>query len=176
MPVRDAVSGGFAQMVARASVLVAGDASATADNIRANADVFRLGFAADAVNVAAFVGVALLLHAVLSSVSLKLSGAFVTLVAVAAAIMGLDLANHAGAWAVATNPSFAASMGADAADALAALFLNLHRYGYLVAEVFFGLWPLPLGYAVYRSGYFPRLLGIGLMIGSVAYLDRKSVV
>jgi hypothetical protein len=170
-----AVTGGFAQLVARGGVLVRGDASATAENIRANAGLLQLGFAADAVNIVAFVLLALLLHAVLSPTSPALSRTFVTLVAIASAIMGLDLANHAAALVVATDPSFAASMGADAADSIAALFLNVHQYGYLAAEVFFGLWLVPLGVAIYRSGAFPRWLGIGLVVGGVAYLGSFAV-
>jgi hypothetical protein len=165
-----AISGGFAQMGARASVLVTGDAAATAANIRSSADMLRLGLVADVVNIAAFVGVALLLYAVLSPVHRKLSAAFVTFVAISAGIMGIDLVNHAGALIVATDPSFASSMRPDAADSLAALFLDLHGFGYLVAEVFFGLWLLPVGYVVYRSGYFPRVLGMSLMIGFASYM------
>jgi len=125
---------------------------------------------ADVINIVAFLGVAILLYVVLSPVHRRVSGTFVILVAIAVAIMGIDLVNHAGALLVATDPSFAAAMGAGAADSLAALFLNLHPYGWLFAEVFFGLWLLPLGYVVYRSGYFPRLLGVLLMIGSASYL------
>lgn len=164
-----AISGGFAQMGARAGVIVHGDPTATAANIRASEGVLRLGLAADVVNVVAFIGVALLLYAVLSPVHRRLSGTFVVFVAMSATIMGLDLVNQVGALAVATDPSFARSLGADAADGLAALFLDLHGFGYLVAEVFFGLWLLPLGYVVYRSGYFPRVLGIGLMVGALSY-------
>lgn len=165
-----AVSGGFAQLVARTNVLVDGDATATAANIRSSADMMRLGLVADVVNIVAFIGVALLLYAVLWPVHRKLSAAFVTFVAISAGIMGIDLVNHAGALIVATDPSFASSMGADAVDSLAALFLNLHGVGYLVAEVFFGLWLLPVGYVAFRSGYFPRVLGIGLMVGFLSYM------
>jgi len=164
-----AISGGFAQLYARSSVLVPGDAAATAANIRGSAGLVRIGLAADVINVVAFIGVAILLYAVLSPVHRKLSGAFVIFVAMSATIMGLDLVNQAGALMVATDPSYATSMGADAADSLAALFLDLHGFGYLIAEVFFGLWLLPLGYVVYRSGYFPRVLGIGLMVGFASY-------
>lgn len=170
-----AITGGFAQMVARLGVLVPGDAAATADNIRDSATLFQIGLVADIVNIVAFVGVALLLYAVLSPVHRLLSGTFVVLVAIAAAIMAADLVNHAGALVVATQPSVAAAMGAHAADALAALFLDLHNVGYLVAQVFFGLWLLPLGYVAYRSGYFPRALGILLMIGSLSYLASFGV-
>lgn len=49
---------------------------------------------------------------------------------------------------------------------------HLTRYdnGILVITVFWGLWLLPFGYLVYRSGFLPRLLGIFLMLGCVGYL------
>ena len=48
-------------------------------------------------------------------------------------------------------------------DALAMLFLNLHRGGIHVAEVFWGLWLFPLGMLVYRLGFLARILGVLLM-------------
>ena len=45
--------------------------------------------------------------------------------------------------------------------------------GILVAQIFFGLWLLPLGYLVYQSGYFPRILGILLMIGCIGLLTES---
>jgi hypothetical protein len=50
------------------------------------------------------------------------------------------------------------------------LVLDLHRLGNLIAGIFFGLWLFPLGLLVFRSGFFPRFLGILLMIGSPGYL------
>jgi hypothetical protein len=50
------------------------------------------------------------------------------------------------------------------------LFLNLNEQGVLIATVFWGLWLLPLGYLVYKSGYFPRILGVFLIIGGFGYL------
>ncbi len=46
----------------------------------------------------------------------------------------------------------------------------MHRLGYLIAQIFFGLYLLPLGYLVYRSGYFPTALGVVLMAGCGGYL------
>jgi hypothetical protein len=56
------------------------------------------------------------------------------------------------------------------------LFLELHSRGYEVGQVFFGLWLLPLGYLVYVSGYFPRILGVLLMIGCAGYLAHLVAV
>lgn len=50
------------------------------------------------------------------------------------------------------------------------LFLELQRLGTLIAAIFFGLWLFPLGFLVFRSGCFPRLLGILLMVGTLGYL------
>jgi hypothetical protein len=48
------------------------------------------------------------------------------------------------------------ALGAAGSDALAGLLAGMHHDGYLIALVFFGLWLLPLGYLVVRSGYFPK--------------------
>jgi hypothetical protein len=50
------------------------------------------------------------------------------------------------------------------------LFLDLHEYGILIATIFWGLWLLPLGYLVFKSGYIPRILGVLLIIGGFGYL------
>lgn len=44
--------------------------------------------------------------------------------------------------------------------ALAMLFLGLHADGANVANIFWGLWLLPFGVLVIRSGFFPRILGL----------------
>jgi hypothetical protein len=40
----------------------------------------------------------------------------------------------------------------------------------MIAYIFWGLWLLPLGYLVFKSGYLPRILGILLMISCFGYL------
>ena len=49
-------------------------------------------------------------------------------------------------------------------------FLELNKHGGFIVSIFFGLWLLPLGYLVFKSGYFPKTLGIFLMIGCFGYL------
>ena len=59
---------------------------------------------------------------------------------------------------------------ADQLHALVMFFLDLHEYGVFIASIFCGLWLLPLGYLVFKSGYIPRILGVLLMIGCFGYL------
>jgi hypothetical protein len=55
-------------------------------------------------------------------------------------------------------------------DALAMLFINLHGQGFVVAEIFWGLWLFPLGLLVYRSQFLPQFLGVWLGLAGAAWL------
>ena len=54
-------------------------------------------------------------------------------------------------------------------EALAMLFLDLHRYGYVIGWIF-GPWLLHLGILIYRSGFLPRFLGILLIAAGFGYV------
>ncbi|ONI89806.1 hypothetical protein ALI22I_14465 [Saccharothrix sp. ALI-22-I] len=165
-----AVLNGVAEMYVRATIVERGDAAATADNVVAHATLFRLGFVADLVGIACLLFVAMALHQLLRHVSKNAAAAMVVFSAVAVALMCANLLNHFAALMIATDASFATSFGPDGSDALVLMFLDLHRNGYLIAQVFFGLWLLPLGYLVRDSGWFPRSLGVLLVVGCFGYL------
>jgi hypothetical protein len=46
----------------------------------------------------------------------------------------------------------------------------MHHLGVLANQVFWGLWLLPFGLLVYKSGFIPRILGIWLALNCFAYL------
>jgi len=163
-----AVFGGFAELVVRAGTVVPGDAAATADNIRGSATLFRWGFMSDLVQATFFLFTAMALYLLLRRVNELVARAMVVIVAVSVAIICLNLLNQYVALQIATGE--ASVSGASGADALAGLFADMHAAGYLIAQMFFGLWLLPLGYLVYRSGYFPKVLGVLLAVGTVGYL------
>src|SRR3990170_8805951 len=49
-------------------------------------------------------------------------------------------------------------------QAMAMTFLNSYTNGFMIAQIFFGTWLLPLGYLVYKSRFLPKqLLGILLI-------------
>jgi hypothetical protein len=54
--------------------------------------------------------------------------------------------------------------------ALVPLFLDLHKYGVQIIGIFFGLWLLPMGYLVIKSGYIPKIIGFFLLITCLGYL------
>ena len=165
-----AACGGWAELAVRSAIRVPGDAAATAANVVAHASQMRLALAADLVNITCFLLVALVMYAILKPVDGRIALAMVVFNAVAVAILGVNLLNHLGALLVATEPGYAVGLDAERSAALVTLLLDMHRHGYHVAQIFFALWLLPLGYLVYRSGFFPRVLGVLLMIGCGGYL------
>ena len=56
---------------------------------------------------------------------------------------------------------------------LAYLCLKLYDYGFGVSLVFFGCCLFLYGYLIFRSGYFPKTLGVLLILGSLSYLTNS---
>ena len=168
-----AVLGGFAELYVRSRIVVPGDAAATADNIRESATLFRLGFMSDLVQATFFLLTAMALYLLLRHVHELVARAMVVIVAVSVAIICLNLLNQFEALQIATGE--AGISGAAGSDALAGLFADMHAAGYLIAQIFFGLWLLPLGYLVYRSGFVPKAIAVVLAIGCFGYLADTFV-
>jgi hypothetical protein len=61
-------------------------------------------------------------------------------------------------------------LGTAGSNALVLLLLDIQHYGTLAAQVFFGLWLAPLGYLAFKSGLFPRALGVVLVLATISYL------
>jgi hypothetical protein len=84
--------------------------------------------------------------------------------------MCLNEAFRFAALLVATNPAYATVFGANGASALVLLLLEIYHYRLQIAQIFFGLWLMPLGYLAYRSGMFPGALGVVLIVGGTSYV------
>jgi hypothetical protein len=164
------VGGLFSEVVVRAGALVAHDAAATARNILASESLFRLGFASDVVVFLSDVAVAVLLYVLLQPVSRTLSLAAAAFRLTGTAIYGVNLLNHIGALLVLGDATPLAASEPAQAQALSALFLELHRYGYDLGLAFFGLHCLLLGVLLWRSREFPGILGILMGLAAINYL------
>jgi hypothetical protein len=164
------IFGGFSEGFVDPKMYVAGDAVATAGNVVANAGVVRLGVVAHLLDGAFFIFTALTLYILLKHVQKSVARAMVVLVALAAGIICLNAVFQFEALRVATDNSSAAAFGIAGANALVLLLLDIQHYGTLSAQVFFGLWLAPLGYLAYKSEWFPKWLGVMLILAAVCYL------
>lgn len=165
-----AIFGGGAEFLVRKSMIVPGDAAATATNILAAEWTFRLGFLAELTGQVVFVFLVMALYSILKPVNRNQAVLMVTFVVIAVTITCLNMLNQFAALFFLVEPAYLTVFNPEQLQALALLFLNMHKVGYLIAQVFFGLWLLPLGILVYKSGFFPRLLGILLVVACAGYL------
>ena len=164
------IRGAFASAAVYSAMYVAGDAAGTASKLVANAGLVKIGVAADLLQVTVWVFLALTLYVLLRHVSGYAARAMVVLVAIGASISFLNILFEFQGMRVATDPTYTATVGAAGAAALAMLMLDLQHYGYAIAGIFFGLWLVPLGYLAFKSGMFPKVLGIVLVVGGIGYL------
>jgi len=165
-----AICGGFAYGYVLGKVYAPGDPTATASNVLANADLVRIGVIANLLQATVFVFVGMCFYRLLKHVNIGVASAMVILVAIATAIMCLNDVFQVAALLVATDGSYAAAFGVAGSNALILLLLDMQHYGFLIAQIFFGLWLVPLGYLVFKSEMFPKALGGVLVLGGVCYL------
>ena len=165
-----AICGGFAEFAVRQALIVPGDAAATAANITASAWTFRLGFVAELAGQVVFVLLVLALYRILQPVNRNQARLMVSLVIVAVTITCLNMLNQFAALLILDGSDYLAVFTAAQVQAFALLFLDLHHAGYLIAQVFFGLWLLPLGYLIVKSGFLPRLVGWLLIVAGIGYV------
>ena len=96
--------------------------------------------------------------------------AMVVLVALAAAISSLSAVFEFAGLRVATGAIDLSSLGAEGSNAIVLLLLDTQHYGLLIAQMFFGLWLVPLGYLALKSGWFPKALSLTLAVAGGCYL------
>lgn len=160
----------FAFFFVRSSIIVPGDAAATASNLMASESLFRIGIVSDSVVFLSEIVLVVLLYVLFRPVSKAL-----TLVAVfsrlAMAVMqGANLVNNSIALQLVSGADYLAVFEPDQLHALVLLFLNAYENVALVWGTFFGLHLLVLGYLLFKSGCFPRVLGVLLVFASFGYL------
>ncbi len=164
-------TGMFGLVYAPSKLFVHGDAAATADNIRASGWLLRYGMAGELLGQIFLIYAVLVLYRLFRPVDESLARQMVVLGAlVSAPILFVNLLNECAALLLVENDVYA-PLGR---EALAYLFMQLHGRGYIVAEIFWGLWLFPFGLLVIRSGFIPRILGWALIAAGIGYVASSA--
>lgn len=160
----------FSMLYIPSTLIVPSNATTTATNIMANEGLFRAGLVGDAVIFLSETVLVALLYVLLKPVSqpLSLTAAFARLAMTI--IQGINLLNHIFVLLLLSGAIYLKSFDASQINSLALLFINAHKGGFYIWEIFFGFHLIVLGYLVFKSGYFPKAIGILLILASSGYL------
>ena len=164
------ITGLFTLMYVPSKLFVRADPAATVNNILAHEALFRADIAVGLASELLFIALVLVLYRLLKDVNRTLAGVMVLLVLLVAPLAFVGEAYNLATLAFARGAQFLSAFDKPQRDALATLVLGLDREQTLVAEMFWGLWLLPLAVLVFRSGFLPRILGGWLFVNGIAYV------
>src|SRR5438552_10833302 len=160
----------FALIYVPGTLIVSGDATATANHVRASETLFRLGIASELFGFIIFIFVVLALYRLFKAVDKKHALAMAILLLISIPISLLNVLNEIAAVVLVSGADSLSVFETRQLEALAYVFLRLHGQGFVVAQIFWGLWLFPFGILVIRSGFIPRFLGYLLFIAASGYL------
>lgn len=165
------VTGLFSLMYVPSQIAAAGDPDATVGNIVAHEALFRAGIAAFLVKQVAFLLLPLVLFKLLRHVQRDLAVLMVALAVVSVPIALVSLVNRLDVLDI-LGGSYNPALDPDQIQWQAMASLDAYGNGLLVTTLFWGLWLLPFGCLVMRSGFLPRILGVFLVLGGLGYVAQ----
>ena len=136
----------------------------------ASEGLFRGGIAAWLLSQTIFIFLLLALYKLLKPVNRNVALHMVVLLLVGVPIALINELNQVAALLLLSGADYLTAVGAGQLHAQMMFHLDLHDYGINIAQIFWGLWLLPFGYLVLRSGFLPQILGVLLMIGCFGHL------
>lgn len=170
-----AIFGPFALIYVPNKLVVRGDAAATASNVVSHETLFRVAIVADLVSVVLFIFAGMALYRLLHGVNRLWALLMLSLVLVSAAVGFLNVLNYIAALNLFNGADFLSAIDKPERDALGMLFMRLKSQGNFINEMFWGLWLLPFGLLVYRSGFLPRFIGVWLILNCAAYVILSMI-
>lgn len=171
-----AITGGYGIMYVPTQLVVANDIALTTENILKNEFFFRTGIMSNLIAQTVFVFLVLALYRLFEKVDAALNRTMLALVLVAVPISFFIIFNQLYALLL-LKEEFMKTVDPIQKQTLTMALLKMYDYGNSVIGIFWGLWLIPFGQLAYKSGFIPKVIGILLILGGLAYvLDAFAFV
>jgi hypothetical protein len=165
-----AISGGFSIGYMPSVIIEADNAAMTAQNMMDHQGLFRLGILGDIVVLLLEIVLTVIIYRLLKPINQTIAMIALFSRLAMSFVMGLNLLNYLIPFHLLNSAEKLGAFEIGQLQSLALVFLDAHQYGVYIWELFFGLHLIALGYLVFKSGYFPKVLGMMMGIGSFGYL------
>ncbi|MEA2238753.1 MAG: hypothetical protein QOC81_3477 [Thermoanaerobaculia bacterium] len=158
----------FAELYARAPLIVKGDAMQTALNIAASEGLFRLGSVIHLVTFASDAVLAIALYVVLRPAGRNVALLAASWRLIDSAILSVNMLNDFAVLRLVDGGAYLQAFDTKQLQALARLFLSVEAAGFQIGFVFLGLGSTAFSYLWLTSRYIPRTLAAwGIFSSSV---------
>jgi hypothetical protein len=151
-------------------MLVSGDAAATASNIVAGEQTYRLGIVLGFATHVIFLFLVVTLYRLFKDVDETPAMLMVVLVSVGVAVALANMLNRFAPLLLLGGAEYLAAFTRPQLEALAMDSIRFRGSGAAVPMAFWGLWLFPFGLLVVKSKFLPRVLGVLLVIAGTAYV------
>jgi hypothetical protein len=164
------LAGAFSIAYIPRAFVVRGDAAATAANILASPLLYRFGIVADMVNQTVFILLALVLYDLFRDVNRRHARLMVAFVLVQVAMSSAIIITQIAPLILLSGADYLSAFPKSQLDSATLGILSLRARAVIALGVYMGLWLLPLGALVYRSGFTPRAIGVLLTVAGWGYV------
>lgn len=166
---------GITQEFLLPTFMVRGDAAATVRNIAAGEPMYRIGILTGFVSLVMFIFLVAVLYKLFRDVERSHARLMVLLVVVGVAVSLANLILQFAPLLLLRGADYLSAFTKPQLNALSLGVLELHSTGGTVATGFWGLWLFPFGILVVKSHFFPRILGILLMVAGCAWVTLSVI-
>lgn len=160
----------FAELFVRRRILVAGDAMATAANLRMHEALWRWGIAAELLGMICVIVLLLVWAVLLSPVSRQLTLLALFFDIVAHTVQVVALMELVAALYPLAGATYLEAFTPEQLAALARMSGRAHGHGFGIALLFSGCFFLVAGYLIRKSGYLPRWIGFLYQLAGAGYI------
>ncbi|MCU0324564.1 MAG: DUF4386 domain-containing protein [Spirosomaceae bacterium] len=163
------IMGFWGLMYVPSKIKVKDDPAATMNNLIQNEFLFRSGTVSQMISSISFIFLVLVLYRIFKDTAQHRARLMVFFVLVQIPVFFLAEAFNMAALMVAKG-SLMQSLELPQKQEFMYLLLRIHKFCITTIIIFWGLWLIPLGQLILKSGYLPRIIGILLIAGGWAYV------
>jgi Domain of unknown function (DUF4386) len=168
-----AVTGAFSLLYVPAVFIVPGDATATARRVAEAELTYRICILIELACQILSIFLGLSLYRLFKDTDKKYIILLVILTSVYVSVRCFNLFNQIAPLILWSGADFLSIFTKPQLDALAFGFLRTRNNWFGIVSAFWGLWFFPFGILVIKSGFFPKFLGVLLMVAGFAYLANS---
>lgn len=164
------IFGVMGELMIRGTLVVGGDAAATAVNIAASPQLWRIGIAGDLLMHVCDVFVMWAIYVLLRPVSRNLALLVLLFNLIQTAVLVANKLILLVPLFLLGEPLYASAFDTAQLEAWSSLAIDMHGYGFGVGLIFFGFVLLIEGHLVRKSRFLPPLIGALMQVAGACYL------